>query len=143
MLPAKKNFLNHKSTFVTCVQVFIVAGLLVSLVGCGKGDQPDLGTVSGVVTVDGKPAAGLGILFTQRGFRSSGGCTNEAGEYNLKYLRDTMGAVVGKHEIRIDYLPQEEKKRQRTLPKKYNRESELFRVVESGSNVINFDLQSE
>ncbi len=111
--------------------------------GCSKGDQPPLGTVSGTVTLDGQPKAGLRVLFSQPGFRSSGGFTDQNGYYELKYLRGTMGAAVGTHSVRIDPVTKEGEKTQKQLPVKYNRKTELTAKVEPGSNVIDFELQSE
>ena len=115
--------------------------LLTTVVGCDRGDRPLLGEVAGVVTVDGQPAAGMGVLFSQAGFRSSYGYTNENGEYELKYIRDTMGAVVGMNKVRIKYIVQEGRQRPRQLPEKYNRKTELSANVKPGSNVFNFALE--
>ena len=109
--------------------------------GCGRRDGPVLGKVKGVVTINGEQAAGLGVAFSQDGARSSFGYTDESGEYQLKYVKDAKGAVVGEHRVRIDYVQQEGDSRH--LPEKYNRNTELTAKVERGSNVINFNLKSE
>ena len=109
--------------------------------GCGRSDGPVLGKVKGVVTVDGKQAAGVGVAFSQTGARSSFGFTDELGEYQLTYVKEARGAVVGEHRVRIDYVQQEGNSRH--LPEKYNRSTELTATVERGSNVIDFELKSE
>lgn len=120
-----------------------MALLCISL-GCSDGDRPPIGRVKGLVTIDGQPAEGLGVLFSQQGFRSSSGMTNERGEYELKYVKDTMGAAVGTHKVRIEYVSQEGAvARRATIPEKYNRKSELTAKVESGTNEFNFDLQTK
>ena len=112
--------------------------------GCSNGDRPPLGEVTGVVTLDGQPAAGLGILFKKDGFRSSSGVTNENGEYELKYIKKVLGAVVGEHKVRIQPLAAEGANRKgRRIPPRYNRESELTATVKTGSNTFNFDLFSD
>ena len=111
--------------------------------GCSSGDQPPLGQVTGIVTIDGRPTEGLRVLFSQPGFRSSGGFTNQDGMYELKYIRNAMGAAVGRHSVRIEYVRREGGAKQKRLPEKYNRKTELSKEVMPGSNVINFDLQSE
>ena len=117
--------------------------LLVVCIGCSNSDRPPIGRVKGVITLDGKPAAGMAILFSQKGFRSSSGFTNENGEYELKYIRDVMGAAVGSHKVRIEYLAQEGGKRRLRLPERYNRQTELTAEVEPGRNELNFDLKSQ
>ena len=112
--------------------------------GCSSGDRPPIGQVSGVVTINGKPTAGLGVLFSQQGFRSSSGFTNEVGEYQLRYVKEVMGAAVGNHQVRIEYISQEgDGRSQLRIPQKYNRDTELTAVVEPGSNVFNFDIKLE
>ena len=110
-------------------------------IGCSRGDRPPLGKVRGVITLDGKPTPGLGIIFSTPGFRSSTGLTNDQGEYELNYIKEVMGAVVGTHVVKIDFMSREADG-QKQLPKKYNRESELTREVERGRNVFDFELES-
>lgn len=119
----------------------LAAVAIASASGCGRRDGPVLGKVKGVVTINGEQAAGLGVAFSQDGARSSFGYTDESGEYQLKYVKDARGAVVGDHRVRIDYVQQEGDSRH--LPEKYNRNTELTAKVERGSNVINFNLESE
>ena len=120
----------------------LLTALAVAIVsGCGRRDGPVLGKVKGVVTVDGEQAAGVGVAFSQNGARSSFGFTDESGEYQLKYVKEARGAVVGEHRVRIDYVQQEGDSRH--LPEKYNRNTELTATVERGSNVIDFELKSE
>ena len=117
--------------------------LSVILAGCGQGDRPPLGMVSGVISIDGTPAPNVQILFSQARVRSSSGVTNEAGEYEMKYSKDVMGAVVGVHEVRIEYVRREEGKQRKQLPARYNRQSDLTREVERGSNTFDFDLETD
>ena len=112
-----------------------------SVVGCQQGDRPPLGRVRGTVTVDGAPAAGVGVIFSQEGYRSSSGLTDAAGEYELTYIRDVKGAVVGLHRVRIDVFAGEGKARKR-LPARYNRQTELTADVQRGRNRFDFDLES-
>ncbi|MEM8944023.1 MAG: hypothetical protein AAGD11_02490 [Planctomycetota bacterium] len=123
--------------------ILVAFAALCVCVGCSNGDRPPIGQVTGVVTVDGKPMAGLGILFSQKGFRSSSGFTNERGEYELKYVKDTMGAAVGSHKVRIEYISQEGAgPRRGRIPAQYNRNTELTVEVEPGNNEFNFDVKT-
>lgn len=117
--------------------VFFIACLL--LMGCsGAGDRPDLGEVSGIVTLDGQPLAHASISFIQEGFRPSIGQTDDQGRYELTYIRDIKGAAVGTHMVKIKVFGPGAQK----VPPRYNSESELTCEVKPGHNEINFDLTS-
>jgi hypothetical protein len=75
-------------------------GLLL-LTGCGS-SGPELGDVSGEVTVDGQPAAGVRVNFTPAaGGRSSSAIADENGHYELLYSPSETGALVGEHSVSI------------------------------------------
>lgn len=80
-----------------------VSALLVT--GCGRSDLPELGTVSGTVTLDGQPLADAIVNFTpvQAG-RPSTGQTDSSGHYTLLYVADVEGAVVGKHSVTVERI---------------------------------------
>lgn len=137
--------------------------------GCAD-NGPALGTVSGTVTMDGKPLPNAIVSFVpEAGGRASVGTTDENGNYNLGFI-DRMGALVGKHkvsitsvvqgddmdfsEIRSDDPRYEEMVLARKsdydnavvkepLPAEYNKKSTIVREVESGKNVFDFPLNSE
>lgn len=71
------------------------------LVGCGNGDRPPLGTVTGMVTLSGEPLRNVEVTFTPDDGRPSYGKTNAEGRYELDYIHDIKGAKVGKHTIAI------------------------------------------
>ncbi len=120
------------------------------LVGCGSAD---MGSVTGTVTLDGKPLAKALLRFEPvNGERASMGETDDNGEYKLEYSLQKSGARVGEHKVTIttaaepypdpdsgEYLPA----RPELLPKKYNIDSELRKTVKGGRNTINFELSSE
>lgn len=122
------------------------------LLGCGGGvaDQPDLGTVTGVVTLDGEPLQSATIEFQPAKGRPSTATTNADGEYELVYTSDDKGAKIGKHTVWIwtfataddpetgePKVTSEEK-----VPVVYNSQSTLTRTVVAGSQEIDFDLES-
>ncbi len=126
--------------------------LVVAVAGCGGGggsDQPDLGTVSGVVKLDGEPLANANVEFQPEEGRPSTATTNDDGEYELKYTFETKGAKIGTHKVMIwtfqegdsdDGTPTvlvEEK-----VPVVYNRDTTLEETVEAGSQEIDFELDS-
>jgi hypothetical protein len=128
--------------------------------GCGsKGDQPELGTVNGTVTLDGQPLVGVAVVFQPDNGRPSRGMTDAEGKYELIYIRQTKGAKVGPH--RVEIAPSEEGGVEETegdadespaagskpaakskVPVRYNSKSELNIEVKSGANKIDFDLKS-
>jgi hypothetical protein len=117
--------------------------LLLSLLtfGCGHGDRPELGTVTGTVTLDGKPLANAYVKFQPTLGRMSMSCTDKDGHYDLIYVRSIRGAKVGQHSISIStYLEDVSPER---IPKKYNSETTLKREVKSGENTIDFLLESK
>lgn len=129
---------------------------VVSLAGCGDGIvEPDLGLVSGIVTLDGTPVKEANILFRPvEGGRASHGTTDDSGAYELHFKRDMNGATVGKNQAIVttrvygggqpgdaDYVPP----RDEGIPEKYHNgggRSELIIDVEPGENVINLELKS-
>lgn len=115
--------------------------------GSGASDQPDLGQVTGVIKMDGQPLSNVTITFSPEKGRPSIGKTDEAGNYELGYLGDTIGAVIGVHSVTIS-TPQEAptppgKTYKDPIPKKYNTKSTLKEEVKTGENTIDFDLVSK
>lgn len=128
--------------------------------GCGSnGDQPELGTVNGTVTLDGQPLVGVAVVFQPDNGRPSRGMTDAEGKYELTYIRQTKGAKVGPH--RVEVAPNEEGGVEETesnagegpaagtkpsskpsVPARYNSKSELKVEVKSGANKIDFELKS-
>jgi len=119
--------------------LFVSAG---ALAGCG-GDRPALGTVSGRVTYNGTPVSIGGVIFTPiDGGRQSGSSLGSNGEYELEYIRDIMGAKVGQHVVRI-VTANVNSGRAEILPAEYNSESNLKRMVKSGSQTMDFELTGQ
>ena len=117
-----------------------ISSLLLS--GCQKSDRPPLGRVTGTITLDGRPLAGAGISFQQEGFHPSLGRTDTEGRYTLVYLRDVEGAVLGRHEVKIDVIPGQEGAPQRRLPDCYHARTQLSAEVAKGRHTINWVLYS-
>jgi hypothetical protein len=81
-----------------------LATLCLALSGCGGGaaDLPDLGRVSGTVTIDGEPTPDVSVMFAPvDGGRSSSGVTDSSGKYVLYYNANTEGALIGAHNVHI------------------------------------------
>ncbi|WP_417391838.1 hypothetical protein [Gimesia sp.] len=120
------------------------------LTGCGDSggsDQPDLGTVTGVVTMDGQPLSNVMVSFSPENGRPSIARTDEAGNYELGYLAETKGAVIGKHTVSIT-TPQENptppgQVYKDPIPAKYNSKTTLTADVKAGDNTFDFQLESK
>lgn len=80
---------------------FVIGIPLLLPIGCGSDDQPELGKVSGLVTLDGKPLPHVEITFAPDVGRPSYGETADDGKYELNYVRDIQGAKVGRHTVTI------------------------------------------
>ena len=125
----------------------LVIVLLVCLAGCGKPEHPDVGGVSGVVTLDGQPLPEATVMFQPTSGRASQATTDSAGKYALIYLDRVPGALLGTHKVIIrTEIPGEDGQppiAKEKLPKKYHAESDLKAEVKSGSNKFNFDLKGK
>lgn len=123
----------------TAMAIVAVLGFTV-IAGCGQ-SGPELGDVSGTVTVDGQPTAGLSVEFQPKGGGpGSMGGTGADGTYKLQFRRGTTGAVIGTHIVRVTVAETEEGGPQVKIPAKYNTESELTCDVKPGENKFNIDI---
>ena len=121
--------------------------LALLLCGCGRSDLPDLGYVTGKVTVGGTPQPNAVVKFTPVGEgRPSSGETDESGNYELQYLVDTKGAIVGEHVVTVALIQSEEEdnlpegsEEARTLPPSAT-DGSIKKEVKAGSQEINIDL---
>lgn len=133
---------------------------------------PNLAPVSGTVTLDGKPLAGAEVQFWPRSeggqqsiyVTTSFGVTDDQGKYLLKYTeidsQPIMGAVVGKHTVRISKLATQNVNREVEVEGKKVKEqmvvtgellssrycsskSELSADVKKGGGPYDFKLTSE
>ncbi len=129
---------------------FCLIGSLLLALGCSgtPSDQPELGSVTGSVTLDGKPLVNVWVGFAPRDGRSSMGLTDKDGRYKLDYLFDTPGAKVGQHTVTIT-TPQEDESGgevpnfRELIPAKYNTKTTLTAEVKPGQNKIDFALTSK
>ena len=126
--------------------LFLFAVLLAAvtgLAGCSSG--PDLGSVTGKVTLDGQPAEGLEVEFEpkQAGGTSAIGYTQADGSYELYYPGNHPGAPPGEYTVRIRGSETDDPTQQKVVAPRYNMESELSATVESGANTFNFDVESQ
>jgi hypothetical protein len=117
----------------------LVAGAILPLAGCGRGNRPNLAPVHGTVTLNGKLLPDAQVVFHPRTGHASCAMTDSDGHYDLIYLRQEHGALVGTHKVEISTLLPDESRKE-VVPVRYNKKSELVREVVPGKNEINFDL---
>jgi len=138
-----------------------IAALSLLLAGCSSEYQ--VASVSGRVTVDGKPVERAAVMFqpvAPPGNPNPGpgsyGISDADGRYTLKLIgKESAGAVVGKHKVRIENYtdpgdPTDDRPRPRAkpaipIPSKYNRIDSLleFDVPSKGTEQADFDLKSK
>jgi hypothetical protein len=136
--------------------------LIVMQVGCTSSDQPELGKVTGTITLDDMPLTGVAVVFQPDSGRPARGMTDAEGKYELTYIRQTKGTKVGSN--RVEIAPSEEgaessdvetgddetqpapkmsKPGKPLVPARYNVQSELKVDVKPGENSFDFQLESK
>lgn len=118
-----------------------------AVVGCGRGDLPQLGDVEGTVKMDGKPLPNATVQFhSEAGGRPGSGVTDKDGKYKLTYVEGATGSKVGPSRVEITtFWPEGEpgEGQKETIPARYNSKSELKRDVKAGKNTFDFELESK
>ncbi|QDU10816.1 carboxypeptidase-like regulatory domain-containing protein [Gimesia aquarii] len=133
-----------------CCVLPITMCVLLFFSGCSD-SGPKVARVTGTVMMDGSPLADAIVSFEPTGpGRPSIGNTDANGYYRLQYTTDLDGALLGTHTVRIStkqFVYNEDvgddRPRPERVPPKYNIESSLNAIVESGGSEIDFDLNSD
>ncbi len=123
---------------------------LLLCLGCGGDKGPEIASVEGTITMDGKPLPNAAVLFLPENGRPGGGRTDENGHYVLNFSGGRQGALLGKSKVRITTLsdPSEAEDgtpipgQKETIPDEYNTQTTLTYEVKDGRNVADFDLKS-
>ena len=117
------------------------------LAGCSSkpADVPELGQVTGTITLDGQPLEGAAITFEPDAGTLSVGTTDETGHYELAFSKDYPGAILGTHTVRLSKMgePGSPNDTENQIPAKFNANSTLTAEVKAGENTVNFDLESK
>ena len=118
--------------------------LMMFAVGCDSG--PQMGTVTGTITLDGAPAPSLEVSFnpvTAGTGTTALAYTDASGNYKLTYPGGKTGAPVGEYKVSISPAETDgEAKAPASIPACYNTETTLTFTVAAGENTANFDLKS-
>jgi len=125
----------------------VLIGISTLFLGCGGGAEvPELGTVSGTVTVDGNPLEGVVVTFQPvAGGRSSVGATDAEGRYSLSYTNEADGALIGMHKVMVTTpsesdAPDPSGIEKDPIPAHYNTKTTLEKEVKAGDNTIDLEL---
>jgi hypothetical protein len=137
------------------VSIPLVFAAALCITGCSGRPKNFAKSVTGKVTVGGKPLAGATIVFTPvDGGSPSMGRTDENGTYKLYWGRGRRGraiegAQIGNHSVSIstfmEGLPTAKPPRQEVpekVPYKYRAQSPPTATVKAGANTIDFDLEA-
>ena len=126
--------------------VLSLAALSLLAASCSGPDLPDLGKVSGVVTLEGEPYPNAYVVFSPTKGRPSEAVTDSTGRYELIYMPRVKGAQVGDHTVSITTQYQAPENPDSAppfvepLPPKYNVRSTLSATVGPGDNTVDFAL---
>jgi hypothetical protein len=131
----------------------LAAASVMTSVGCGKQDGPELAVVAGKITLDGEPLPRVNLRFVPEGPGGSPsfGGTNASGQYKLLFNANRHGAMLGKHRVEIEPASPETDDNGKPLPtakvvkipKKYTQPGVLAAEVKGGKNTVNFELVSK
>ncbi|QDT63833.1 hypothetical protein V22_10580 [Calycomorphotria hydatis] len=126
--------------------------LLSCIVGCGRGDLPELTEVTGTITLDGNPVEEVDVMFSpvEEG-RPSTSRTDADGHYRLYYSSDNAGAIIGNHMVSLSKIERRpantdtpgEFIEDELIPPQYMEDGSLTAKVQDGGNVFNFELVSQ
>ncbi|MBI3468310.1 MAG: carboxypeptidase regulatory-like domain-containing protein [Planctomycetes bacterium] len=127
----------------SCCGVSLILMIALSPVGCEGG--PELGIVTGTVTLNGQPVPNAFVVFTPKGpGRPSQTKTDAEGRFSLKFSGEREGALIGHHSVTVSTadITDAGQNIKEIIPAAYNRQGSIDVTVESGTNVINLELES-
>jgi hypothetical protein len=131
-----------RSRRIDVVLAALVTWAVLSAAGCRQQtDRPPLGRVRGTVTLNGAPLPRALIVFHPPKGHLSCDTTDADGHYDLLFIREDRGAIVGKHRVQIRTQPPENASKE-IVPACYNSQTTLEREVVQGDNEIRFELKS-
>lgn len=122
-------------------------GLLLATIACSfasgcsntPSDQPALGQVEGVVTLDGEPLAGVTVYFKPEEGRPSQGVTDLEGRYKAMYRIDLSGVKVGPNKVHLEWGIDASGP---AIPPAYGTSSTLTLDVQKGRQVFNIEAST-
>jgi len=126
---------------IRSVTTFSLLAAVLGIAGCGRGDAPELGEVTGMVTMDGKPLSGVIVVFKPDVGRAGSATTDANGRYELVYRYGVKGTKLGMNTISIEW-PTGYTGGGPAIPAEYGTRTELKEEVNAGKNVIDIEMKS-
>ncbi|QDT66687.1 carboxypeptidase regulatory-like domain-containing protein [Calycomorphotria hydatis] len=126
---------NFYRTFFAVLSVCFLAGCF------GKSvELPELAEVHGTVSIQGKPAKLIMVVFQpEAGGVASRGTTDADGKYSLRYGANGTGALFGKHQVRFSIADPEGNSTE--LPEKYSLDDASISVEVTSESPNEFDFE--
>jgi hypothetical protein len=100
----------------------------------------NLGTVSGMILLDGNPLPGARLVFQGNPNNQAEAVSDRLGRYSMVFTETREGASVGNNQVTVSLT---DAGGQETIPANYNSQTTLKRFVRSGDNFFNFNLTSQ
>lgn len=126
----------------------VLVGCIILTSGCGP--ESKMGTISGTVSVDGKPAENGSISFTPvDGMAQNSGAAIQQGKFTSQVpigeskVEIRVPKVVGKKKLYDTPDSPEQEIMAEVLPAKYNESTELRVTAAKGKNEKNFELSTK
>ncbi len=114
---------------------------LVNMTGCGQGDRPPMGYVSGNVTIDDEPLSGVIVLFTPESGRPATALTDSNGAYRLQYVSNVYGCKIGSNTV--SFVAPTSGTPSHPIPARYQGKSDWKVEVKKGNNTFDLPLETD
>jgi hypothetical protein len=127
---------------VVAIRLCAISASLLLCAGCGGGG-PRLGSVSGVVTLDGKPVPNAFVTFTPEGpGRPSQAKTDTQGRYELQFSTSRDGALIGAHQVRVSThdISDNDRVIPEIIPPRYHSQGSIAVTIDEGRNDVDLEL---
>ena len=144
-MPGRRNVnseIGYRRSNISMIAVMCV----ILLAGCG-GD-PNLGNVSGKITLNGEPLEGALVTFSPTRTEGVGsttfGKTASDGTYHMVVSDEKDGAFIGENLVRVKTSDSKADGSviKEVVPAIYNSKSRVLVEVKSGDNTFDFELES-
>lgn len=113
------------------------------LAGCSQGDRPQLGYVSGRVTMNGEPLGNIIVKMKPEKGREAAVRADDNGNYNMEYLPGVKGTKVGPNTVTFEW-PLGYEGPTKPIPRQYTGVDSPFKIdVKPGKNQFDFDLKAD
>ncbi|GIX05286.1 MAG: hypothetical protein KatS3mg114_1155 [Planctomycetaceae bacterium] len=125
------------------LSVAISLASILLLSGCSRGDRPELGYVSGKITMDGAPLGNVMIRMKPDVGREAAAIADDQGNYTIQYLHGVPGTKVGRNTVTFEW-PLGYEGPTKPIPRKYQSMDSPFVIdVKPGRNKFDFNLESD